>query len=84
MTGAVTLLAILADPARLSVRRLLRGGREHGVCEMVTRLGGTQSRISRHIATLRAARLVTDRFRSGGMTGSVGDTHENQRLEMLQ
>lgn len=61
MTDPVKLLAALADPTRLAALRLLRDGQEHCVCEMVARLGATQSRMSRHMATLRAAGLVTDR-----------------------
>jgi ArsR family transcriptional regulator len=61
MIDPVTLLAALADPTRLAVLRLLRDGQEHCVCEMVARLGATQSRVSRHMAKLRAAGLVTDR-----------------------
>jgi ArsR family transcriptional regulator, arsenate/arsenite/antimonite-responsive transcriptional repressor len=61
MTDPVTLLAALADPTRLAALRLLRDGQEHCVCEMVARLGATQSRMSRHMATLRAAGIVTDR-----------------------
>jgi ArsR family transcriptional regulator len=61
MTDPVTLLAALADPTRLAALRLLRDGQEHCVCEMVARLGATQSRMSRHMAALRAAGLVTDR-----------------------
>jgi ArsR family transcriptional regulator len=61
MTDPVMLLAALADPTRLAALRLLRDGQEHCVCEMVARLGATQSRMSRHMATLRAAGFVTDR-----------------------
>lgn len=61
MTDPVTLLAALADPTRLAALRLLRDGQEHCVCELVARLGATQSRMSRHMATLRAAGLVRDR-----------------------
>jgi ArsR family transcriptional regulator len=61
MTDPVKLLAALADPTRLAALRLLRDGQEHCVCEMVARLGATQSRMSRHMATLRAAGVVTDR-----------------------
>jgi ArsR family transcriptional regulator len=61
MTDPVTLLAALADPTRLAAMRLLRDGQEHCVCQMVARLGATQSRMSRHMATLRAAGLVADR-----------------------
>ena len=36
-------------------------GREHCVCELVQALGATQSRMSRHMATLKLAGLVSDR-----------------------
>jgi ArsR family transcriptional regulator len=61
MKDPVPLLAALADPTRLAALRLLRYGQEHCVCEMVARLGASQSRMSRHMATLRAAGLVIDR-----------------------
>ena len=36
-------------------------GREHCVCELMQALGATQSRMSRHMAALKAAGLVIDR-----------------------
>ena len=41
--------------------RLLHDGREHCVCELMERIGATQSRMSRHMQTLKEAGLVTDR-----------------------
>jgi ArsR family transcriptional regulator len=61
MNSAVTLLAALADPTRLAALALIWDGEEHCVCELMRRLGATQSRMSRHMATLRQAGLVTDR-----------------------
>lgn len=61
MTEPHALLAALADPTRLAALRVLRDGREHCVCELMQRLGASQSRMSRHMATLRQAGLVTDR-----------------------
>jgi ArsR family transcriptional regulator len=58
---SITVLAALADPTRLSALRLLRDGRERCVCDLMQRLGASQSRMSRHMATLRQAGLVTDR-----------------------
>jgi len=55
------LLSALADPTRLAALRLLRAQGEHCVCELVAALGATQSRVSRHMAVLRAAGLVKDR-----------------------
>ena len=61
MNDPVKLLAALAEPTRLSAVRLLWDGQEHCVCELMERLGATQSRMSRHMATLKAAGLVLDR-----------------------
>ena len=57
----IAIIAALADPTRLSTLKLLRDGREHCVCELMELLGASQSRMSRHMATLRQAGLVTDR-----------------------
>jgi len=56
-----TILSALADPTRLATLRLLWDGEEHCVCELMPKLGATQSRMSRHMATLKTAGLVTDR-----------------------
>ncbi len=54
-------LAALAEPTRLGAMRILWGGGEYCVCELMERLGASQSRMSRHMATLRAAGLIVDR-----------------------
>lgn len=54
-------LAALAEPTRLGAMHLLRDGSEHCVCELMTRLNTSQSRMSRHMKTLREAGLVVDR-----------------------
>ncbi len=61
MTQAVQILAALAEPTRLAAMRILWDGGEHCVCELMGRLGATASRMSRHMATLKAAGLVVDR-----------------------
>ena len=61
MSNPVALLAALAEPTRLSAMRLLWDGREHCVCELMERLGASQSRMSRHMAALKAVGLVVDR-----------------------
>ncbi|WP_372624241.1 ArsR/SmtB family transcription factor [Falsiroseomonas sp.] len=48
-------------PTRLAALRVLHDGREHCVCELMRQLGASQSRMSRHMATLRQVGLVTDR-----------------------
>lgn len=61
MIDAVDILTALAEPKRLAAIRLLWDGQEHCVCELTERLGATQSRMSRHMATLKTAGLVVDR-----------------------
>ncbi len=56
-----TILAALAEPIRLEALRRVWDGREHCVCELMQALGATQSRMSRHMATLKSAGLVSDR-----------------------
>ncbi len=58
---AISVLSALAEPTRLEALRLLWDGREHCVCELMRTLGATQSRMSRHMATLKTAGLVVDR-----------------------
>jgi ArsR family transcriptional regulator len=55
------LLSVLAEPTRLRALQLVWDGDEHCVCELMDRLDVTQSRMSRHMARLKGAGLVTDR-----------------------
>lgn len=61
MTDPAKLLTALAEPTRLAALRLLRDGREHCVCELMELLDASQSRMSRHMVTLRQTGLVVDR-----------------------
>jgi ArsR family transcriptional regulator len=61
MNDPVALLAALAEPTRLAALRVLWDGGEHCVCELMVRLGASQSRMSRHISALKAIGLVIDR-----------------------
>lgn len=61
MSDVLTILAALAEPTRLAATRLLWDGREHCVCELMEALGASQSRMSRHMAVLKAAGLFLDR-----------------------
>jgi ArsR family transcriptional regulator len=61
MIDAVALLTALAEPTRLAALRILRDGTEHCVCELMRELGASQSRMSRHMAALKAVGLVSDR-----------------------
>ncbi len=57
----IDLVSALADPTRLEALRLLWDGEEHCVCELMRRLGASQSRMSRHMRALEIAGLVTSR-----------------------
>ena len=61
MSEPVSLLSALAEPTRLAALRMLRDGCEHCVCELMSALGASQSRMSRHMLTLRQVGLVLDR-----------------------
>lgn len=54
-------LQALAEPTRLAAVSILWDGSEHCVCELMKRLDVTQSRMSRHMQTLKQAGLVVDR-----------------------
>jgi len=51
----------LSDETRLRILYLLLAVGELCVCDLETALGATQSRASRHLQTLKQARLVADR-----------------------
>jgi len=61
MTETLTILSALSEPIRLAAIRIVWDGGEHCVCELMDRLQATQSRMSRHMSTLRLAGLVIDR-----------------------
>ena len=50
----------LADPTRLRIVELLRGG-ERCVCDLTDALGAAQSLLSFHLKSLKEAGLVSDR-----------------------
>ncbi|ABD06352.1 transcriptional regulator, ArsR family [Rhodopseudomonas palustris HaA2] len=57
----IDILSALAEETRLEALRLLWDGQEHCVCELMKRLGASQSRMSRHMGVLKVAGLVIDR-----------------------
>ena len=61
MRDVAQFLKVLADEARLRMLWLLFNHRELCVCDIVEALNITQSKASRHLATLRHAGLVVDR-----------------------
>ena len=61
MFDLVKMLSALAEPTRIGAMRILWDGGEHCVCELMVRLEASQSRMSRHMAALKAVGLVIDR-----------------------
>jgi ArsR family transcriptional regulator len=61
MRDAARFFKVLADEARLKIIWLLFHHEELCVCDVMAALGITQSKASRHLATLKHAGLVTDR-----------------------
>ncbi|MGP9811290.1 ArsR/SmtB family transcription factor [Rhodopseudomonas sp. NSM] len=57
----IDIVSALAEETRLEALRLLWDGQEHCVCELMKKLGATQSRMSRHMAMLKIVGLVIDR-----------------------
>jgi len=58
---AAQFFKVLADDARLRILWLLFNHEELCVCDFMAALEITQSKASRHLSTLRHAKLVTDR-----------------------
>ncbi len=61
MKDVAAFFKILADETRLAMLWLLFNHDELCVCDIMETLGITQSKASRHLATLRHAKLVVDR-----------------------
>jgi DNA-binding transcriptional ArsR family regulator len=57
VSDATTAAALLADPIRASIVRMLRDG-PVCVCEMAAALGSRENNVSNHLARLRDAGLV--------------------------
>ncbi len=57
VAAAAGVAALLADPVRAGILRLLAGG-PHCVCEMAATLGARENNVSNHLARLREAGLV--------------------------
>ncbi len=60
-TTLENVLVALADPTRRRALRLLHATEELCVCELMKKLGASQSRMSRHMSALKAAGLALDR-----------------------
>lgn len=78
---------VLADEARLRILWLLMNSGELCVCDIVSALGFTQSKASRHLRILLAAGLLADRHQGLWVhysVADVGDTLARQQLQILK
>ncbi len=82
LRDAARFFKVLADEVRLQILWLLFNHRELCVCDIMEALGVTQSKASRHLATLRNAELVVDR-KAGAWSYYSLHTPEND-LERAQ
>ncbi|HEU4920828.1 MAG TPA: metalloregulator ArsR/SmtB family transcription factor [Candidatus Limnocylindrales bacterium] len=64
VASAVAAAALLADPIRAGILRLLADG-PHCVCEMASALGARENNLSNHLARLRDGGLVRARRHTG-------------------
>ena len=80
MRDVAQFFKVLADETRLKMLWLLFNRRELCVCDMMEALGVTQSKASRHLATLRHAGLVVDRKEAAWSYYSIRPaTNERER-----
>ena len=87
MKDVAQFFKVLADEARLKIIWLLFNHRELCVCDLMKALDITQSKTSRHLATLRHARLVVDRKEANWAYYSIcpaGNEFERTQLEALR
>jgi ArsR family transcriptional regulator len=78
---------VLADEARLRILWLLMNSGELCVCDIMSTLGFTQSKASRHLRILLAAGLLADRRQGLWVhysVAGVSDTLVMQQLQILK
>jgi len=84
MTNLSTVFKALADPSRLRIMNLLFSSGELCVCDIEKVMGCTQTKVSRHLAYLRNARLLDVRRKGLWMIYSVAKPKsEDQRRILL-
>jgi ArsR family transcriptional regulator len=83
MSDSVQLFKALADETRLRILNLLCR-RELCVCQIVDVLGIGQSKVSRHLAHLRHANLVTDRREGLWMYYSLSDSRGELQRQVVE
>jgi DNA-binding transcriptional ArsR family regulator len=72
----------LAQPTRLKILELLRGG-EKCICEIVPAINGEQSNISRHISLMQKTHLISTRKDGVRLMVSVRDSRIFKILDQV-
>ena len=76
------ILKALAQPTRLKILELLRGG-EKCICEIVPAISGEQSNISRHISLMQKTHLISTRKDGVRLMVSVRDSRIFEILDQV-
>ncbi len=76
------ILKALAQPTRLKILELLRGG-EKCICEIVPAINGEQSNISRHISLMQKNHLISTRKDGVRLMVSVRDSRIFEILDQV-
>jgi ArsR family transcriptional regulator len=84
MRNTARFLKALADETRVQILCLLFHHPELCVCEIMSAIDITQSKASRHLATLRHAGLVTDRREGAWSFYALRPQDESFQSEMLE
>lgn len=84
MKDLAQFLKVLADEARLEILWLLFNHEELCVCDLMEALEMTQSKTSRHLATLRHAGLVVDRREAAWSYYSLRTSESELERNLLQ
>jgi ArsR family transcriptional regulator len=77
----LSVFSALAEYTHLAAIRMLHDGSEQCVCDLMSRLDASQSRMSRHMQVVKQAALVVDRRDTQGVRYRLNpDLPENIRL----
>ena len=84
MTNLSTVFKALADPSRLRIMNLLFSSGELCVCDIEKVMGCTQTKVSRHLAYLRRARLLDVRRKGLWMLYAIAEPKDEDQRRMLR
>jgi len=84
MTTLTTLFRALSDESRLRILNLLFSWGELCVCDIEEVMGATQTKVSRHLAYLRRARLVVQRREGLWKLYSLAEPQDENHARILE